>query len=351
MEVCSITSLLRVIVTQVEGSRVRALEPPEGLPAKNLPAFVPLLDRSAATMGTAALAAIMLVVVGVVLLILGRHGVAVPLFLVVFMTPVSLYFGFLVLAGLLPLRKLAEQPFRQVNDRSGVLVAGSRVSIPLDGRWLVVRLPASLRAQLSAQRRLWVLGKFVLLPGLVVARNGVFRPAPATGSAPLDAEPVSAERLLSLHRRTMAHQYLVAAGLGLVAALFGVWAMADFPEPDSVIVLGAMVIAVLGALSVPGLVIAALMLLRPLPPKEWTELPVISGPADVNMLGMVTVRGKVMLPDGREVTLRAGGSDHALAANIAATGRLWVLGVPVAGKAALAGVPGHAVFGPVRFGR
>lgn len=316
-----------------------------------MPILVATLDRSATTAGTLTFATALLIVLGVVLLVMGRHGIAVPVFLLVYMTPISLYYGFLTIAGSWSMRKLVDKPFRLVNGLDGAVVAGSRVSVPLDGRWLVVRQPAPNRAQLAAQRRLWVLGRFVLLPGVIAPRRGSFRDTPPKGSTPFAAEQVSPGRLISLQRRLLASYYLLGAGLALVAAAFSVWVAVDFPDRGNVLVLEAQVFAVLCGLATLGLAVAALVVARPVPEPVWTELFVVSGPASVNLFGMVTVKGRTVLPDGREVTVRAGGSDPSLAAGIAATGRLWVLGVPVAGKTAKAGVPGHAVSGPVKFGR
>ncbi|WP_221471205.1 hypothetical protein [Amycolatopsis umgeniensis] len=317
----------------------------------NMPALIPLLDRLTATLGTAFFAAGALVVLGVVLAVSGRYGVAVPVFLLVLMAPVSFYCGYLVFAGSLRMRKLTHKPFRLVSGLDGAVVAGSRVSVPLDDRWLVVRLPAPLRAQLAAQRRLWVLGPFFLLPGLLGIRSGAIRDAPVKGSLPLRAEPVTPRRMLTLQRRLLASYYLLSAGITLVVAALSVWVALDLPDRGSILVPNAQVLAALGFLSTIGLAITALVVARPEPEPRWTELAVVSGPASVNLFGMVTVQGRTVLPDGRQVTVRAGGSDPSLAAGIAATGRLWVLGVPVAGKTAKAGVPGHAVFGPVKFGR
>ncbi|WP_409489374.1 hypothetical protein [Amycolatopsis sp. cmx-11-12] len=335
----------------MEDRRIQVLEPPEGIPAANMPVLVPLLDRSATTSGTLAFAAGLLTVLGVALLVTGRFGIAVPLFLLVFMAPVSVFYGHLTIAGSLPMRRLADKPFRLVSGLEGAVVAGSRVSVPLDGRWLVVRLPAPLRAQLAAQRRLWALDRFVLLPGVIVPRRGAIRGAPVKGSRPLAAEPVSPGRLLSLQRRLLGQYYLYGAGVTLVAGAFSAWIALDLPERDSFLSLNAQILAVLCVLGTLGLAITALVVSRPAPEPRWTELAVVSGPASVNHFGMVMVKGWTVLPDGRQVTVSAGGSDQSLAANIAATGRLWVLGVPVAGKAAKAGVPGHAVIGPVKFGR
>ncbi|MEV6905401.1 hypothetical protein [Amycolatopsis sp. NPDC051071] len=334
----------------MDHSRIRVLEPPEGIPARNMPVLVGALDRSATTAGTLAFTTALLAVLGLVLLVNRWYGIAVPVFLLVFTTPISLYYGFLTVAGSLPMRKLVDKPFRLVNGLDGAVVAGSRVSVPLDGRWLVVRLPAPFRAQLAAQRRLWVLGRFVLLPGVLSPRRGAFRDAPKKGSAPFAVEPVSPGRLLSLQRRLLASYYSLSAGLTLVVAAFSVWIALDLPDRGSILVPYANVLAVLCVLGTIGLVITALVMTRPVPEPQWTELAVVSGPASVNLFGMVTLEGQTVLPDGRQVTVRAGGSDPSLAANIAATGRLWVLGVPVGGKAAKAGVPGHAVFGPVKFG-
>ncbi len=325
------------------------LEPPEGVPARNMPILTGVLDRSAATAGTLAFTTTLLVVLGVVLLVDGRYGIAAPVFLLVLMTPISLYYGYCAVAGSLSMRKLVDRPFRLVSGLDGAVVAGARVSVPLDGRWLVVRLPAPLRAQLAARRRLWVLGRFVLLPGVLSPRRGTFRDAPVKGSSPFSVEPVSPGRLLSLQRRLLASYYLLSAGITLVTAALSGWVVFDLPERDRLLAANAQVLAVLCVMGTIGVAVTALVMTRPVPEPRWTELAVVSGPASVNLFGMVTVKGRTVLPDGRQVTVRAGGTDPSLAANIAATGRLWVLGVPVAGKAAKAGVPGHAVFGPVKF--
>ncbi|WP_340685956.1 hypothetical protein LCL61_06190 [Amycolatopsis coloradensis] len=335
----------------MEACRIRVLEPPEGIPATNMPVLVPLLDRNTVTAGTMAIATGLLVALGVVLAVSGGHGIAAPLALLVFMTPSSLYFGYSALAGSSSMRKLTGKPFRLVNGLDGAVVAGARVSVPLDGRWLVVRFPAPLRAQLAAQRRLWVLGPFVVLPGVVVPRRGAFRDAPVRGSIPFAAEPVSPGRMLATQRRFLAAYYFITVVMLLVASAFGFWTAVDYPRRDGVVVKVTWFFGYGCAMGALGLAIVAVMLLRKLPEPRWTELAVVSGPASVNQFGMVTVKGRTVLPDGREVTVTAGGSDPSLAANIAATGRLWVLGVPAAGKTAKAGVPGHAVFGPVRFGR
>ncbi|MEU8415437.1 hypothetical protein AB0C24_21840 [Amycolatopsis japonica] len=335
----------------MEDHRIRVLEPPEGIPAKNMPVLTPLLDRLTLTAGTTSFASGLLVVLGVFLAVTGRFGIAAPAFLLCFMTPVSLYFGYLVLAGSSPMRKLTGKPFRLVSGLDGVVVAGSRVSVPLDGRWLVFRLPAPLRAQLAAQRRLWVLGPFFVLPGVIGPRRGAFRDAPVRGSVPLAAEPVTPGRLVTLQGRLLGSYYLLGAGITLVAAAFSLWVAFDYPDRDSLLVPNTRVLAALCVLATIGLGIAAIVVARPSPEPRWTELAVVSGPASVNLFGMVTLKGRTVLPDGREVTVQAGGSDPSLAANIAATGRLWVLGVPSAGKTAKAGVPGCAVFGPVRFGQ
>ncbi|UMP02676.1 hypothetical protein [Amycolatopsis sp. EV170708-02-1] len=335
----------------MEDHRIRVLEPPEGIPAKNMPVLAPLLDRNTVTTGTMVVATGLLVVLGAVLAVTGGHGIAAPSALLVFMTPASIVFGYSALAGSSSMRKLTDKPFRLVNGLDGAVVAGSRVSVPLDGRWLVVRLPAPLRAQLAAQRRLWVLGPFVVLPGVVIPRRGALRDAPVKGSAPFAAEPVSPARMLAEQRRLLSAYYFLSVVMLLVMSAFAFWTAADYPRRDGVVVEYTPLLGSACAAGALGLAVVALVLLRKLPEPRWTELAVVSGPASINLFGMVTVKGRTVLPDGREVTVQAGGSDPSLAANIAATGRLWVLGVPSAGKVAKAGVPGHAVFGQVKFGR
>ncbi|ONF65169.1 hypothetical protein [Amycolatopsis keratiniphila] len=335
----------------MEDHRIRVLEPPEGIPAKNMPVLTALLDRSTLTAGTITVATGLLVVLGAVLAVSGGYGIAVPSALLVLMTPSALYFGYSALAGSSSMRKLTGKPFRLVSGLDGALVAGSRVSVPLDGRWLVMRLPVPLLAQLAARRRLWVLGRFFVLPGVVVPRRGAVRDKPVKGSVPFAFEPVSPGRMLATQRRLLSAYYFIGVVMLLVASAFGFWTSADYPRRDSVVVRSASVFGYGCAVGAVGLAIVAVVLLRKLPEPRWTELAVVSGPASVNLFGMVTCKGRTVLPGGREVTVTAGGSDPSLAANIAATGRLWVLGEPAAGKTAQAGVPGYAVFGPVRFGR
>ncbi|WP_037315587.1 hypothetical protein [Amycolatopsis orientalis] len=335
----------------MEDRRNRVLEPPEGIPAKNMPVLVPFLDRTSVTGGTVAFTAGLIAALGAMLLFTGKYGTAVPVVLLVFATPTSLYCGLITIAGSLPMRKLTGEPFRLVSGLDGAVAAGARVSVPLDGRWFVTRLPAPLRAQLAAQRRLWTLGPFCMLPGSIVPRRGKFRAAPAKGSTPFLVEPASPGKLVRLQRRLLAFHYFLGAGITLVVAFLALWITFDLPDRGNVLVPSSLALAVACGLAAIGLTVTGLLLLRPIPEPRWTELFVVSGPASVNLFGMVTVTGRTVLPDGREVSVRAGGSDPSLAANIAATGRLWVLGVPVAGKVAKAGVPGHAVFGPVKFGR
>ncbi|EME59982.1 hypothetical protein H074_13182 [Amycolatopsis decaplanina DSM 44594] len=50
------------------------LEPPEGIPAKNMPVLTPLLDRNTVTAGTMAIATGLLAVLGVVIAVSGDTG-------------------------------------------------------------------------------------------------------------------------------------------------------------------------------------------------------------------------------------------------------------------------------------
>jgi hypothetical protein len=90
---------------------------------------------------------------------------------------------------------------------------------------------------------------------------------------------------------------------------------------------------------------------KPLPADDWTELrAVLAGPVQVVGGMFARLDGRAMLADGREVAFRMPKVDVSLAANVAATGQLWIAGQPRLGKTLKAGVPGYPLLGRVRLG-
>ncbi|GAA2989807.1 hypothetical protein [Actinokineospora diospyrosa] len=67
-------------------------------------------------------------------------------------------------------------------------------------------------------------------------------------------------------------------------------------------------------------------------------------------VGRATVTAQATLPDGRIVPVTLPRAVHAVRANIAATGKLWVAGTPTAGKRMAAGIPGYPFLNRAEFG-
>ncbi|MDT8910327.1 hypothetical protein [Amycolatopsis sp. PS_44_ISF1] len=104
------------------------------------------------------------------------------------------------------------------------------------------------------------------------------------------------------------------------------------------------------ALSAIPIVGSAILLRRPSAHGTWTELEVVlDGPVHVRG-AKARFRGRTALPDGRAVEVRGRRVTLAVAANVAATGQLWLAGPPRPGKPTAVGLPGHAVYGSVRLG-
>jgi hypothetical protein len=107
---------------------------------------------------------------------------------------------------------------------------------------------------------------------------------------------------------------------------------------------GSAVFVLLGLLTIVGL----LRIRRPITEDIWVELRVaLDTPFVPRTRGLARLTGWALHPDGRQTRFRLV-ADVSLAANVAATGQLWLLGYPRPGKPAKAGVPGYPCVGSFR---
>ncbi|MCR6486308.1 hypothetical protein M8542_26120 [Amycolatopsis sp. OK19-0408] len=256
-----------------------------------------------------------------------------------------------------PETRLKREAFRQVDITDGGLVAAGRtVGIRLpDGRWLRVRLDEAYRLLLAGHRRVWLLGRgpkvFVGFSGVVRVRRARIFDAPPAGAAAVSAPVWSGsprlDPVLTAHRRQLARELRATAAVLLVLAGFALWALLDFPAVGWLawpFAAGVLLNALAAALR-------SFAHARPLPAEHWTELrAVLDGPVRMSRRGgAARLSGLTMLADGTVVGFRLPKADPSMAANIAATGRLWIVGVPRPGSVKT-GVPGYPVLGTVRLG-
>ncbi|MFI5615708.1 hypothetical protein [Amycolatopsis sp. NPDC051903] len=344
-----------------ESDRVRLWEPDPAVPAGALPVFGEL-HAVARRRAAASLVLPLPFVVGGTALFFAGVGVVAPLFLVVFFG-VVLVAALAVLAALRRAVPLLGARFEPVNCASdGVVVAGREVGVGLpDGRWLRTRLPAPLRVQLAGERRLWLLRAgdrvMVTLPGagVLLAARITDGPPPGALVLPVGSREPTSPRLdpvLTAYRRYAARVcWYAAAVYGVVAALAG-WTAADLPADRALQAArnGAVFLAVFIGVVALGVLVRGFRLSAPLAADTWTELPVVlDRPIRINGRGLVRLRGRALLPDGRTVGFRMRNAVVAFGLATATTGQLWIAGVPRPGKVATAGIPGHAVMGTVRF--
>ncbi|WP_410593968.1 hypothetical protein [Amycolatopsis sp. lyj-23] len=269
-----------------------------------------------------------------------------------------------VLSVYLRVRRRFGEPYHRLDVASdGLLVKGTRVSVRLpDGRWLRTRLADGPRVQLAGQRRLWVLGTgrrvFVRLPGAMSLRAARIEDAPGRGAAP--AEPVSRrptpprlDPVLAAHRAYRIRRVAVAGVTYLVLGAAGVAVVPNLqfdensvagPAAVGGIAGGSLVLAMLGVLVLVGV----LRIRRPITEDVWVELRVaLDTPFAPRRRGLSRLTGWALHPDGRQTRFRLL-ADVSLAANVATTGQLWLLGYPQPGKPAKAGVPGYPCTGSFR---
>jgi hypothetical protein len=245
----------------------------------------------------------------------------------------------------------------------GLLAKGSRLSVRLpDGRWLRTRLPGGPRVQLAGERRLWVLGTgrrvFVRPPGAMWLRSGRIEDAPLPGATLAELvsrhpTPPSRDPVLAAHRAFQVRRAAVtgvtflvlgAAGLALASSMGSEPAGAADAAGVGGIAGGSAVFVMLGLL----MAIGSLRMRRPITGDSWVELRVaLDTPFVPRARTAVRLTGWALYPDGRQTRFRLV-ADISLAANVAVTGQLWLLGYPPPGKPAKAGLPGYPCLGNFR---
>ncbi|MET8993608.1 hypothetical protein [Amycolatopsis sp. Hca4] len=333
---------------------VRAFELDPAMPSGALPIFGEYLDRLGRDTANQRLVAGFFLAFGVVQFVAGAG--------------VALLIGTFALAGAIeawwlhrayvrvPEARLKREAFRLVDiTADGLVAAGRTVAVRLpDGRWLRVRLDEAHRLLVAGHRRVWLLGRgpkvFVGFSGVVRLRRGRVHDGPPPGALPVPAPAGSGsprlDPVLTAHRRQIARDRRATAAFLLVLAGFAGWVALDFPAVGWLAwTFGAG--ALLGAVAA---VLRAFAHDRPLAADHWTELrAVLDGPVRMTRHGAARLSGLTMLADGRVVPFRLPKADPSMAANIAATGRLWIAGVPRPG-AAKTGLPGYPVLGTVWLG-
>ncbi|WP_439385395.1 hypothetical protein [Amycolatopsis lexingtonensis] len=332
--------------------RVPAFELDPAMPSGALPIFGEYLDRIGRSTADQRLLSWVFLAFGVAQFFTGA-GVALPVGTLALAGSVEAWWLYRAYAHV-PETRLKREAFRQV-DVTALVAAGRTVGVRLpDGRWLRVRLDEAHRLLLAGHRRVWLLGKgpkvFVGFSGLVRVRRARVHETPPPGAV---AVPVPAgsgsprlDPVLTAHRRQLARELRTTAAFLLVLAGFALWVRLDFP------VLGWIAWAfatgaLLGALATG---LRSIAHGRPLPADHWTELrAVLDGPVRMGRRGTARLSGLTMLADGTVIAFRLPKADPSMAANIAATGRLWIAGVPRPG-AARTGLPGYPVLGTVWLG-
>jgi len=343
--------------------RVRVHEPVPNVPSGAEPLFPGYVRQlTNATILRMGLSGVLLAF-GVLLALTERPGSALPYFyFAVFGTSLAMWSY--VLSVYQRVRRLFGEPYRRLDVApDGLLVKGSRVSVRLpDGRWLRTRLPDGPRVQLAGERRLWVLGAglrvFVRPPGAMWLRAGRIEDTPISGATPVELvsrRPTQPRQdpVLAAHRAFQVRRMVVfgVTFLALGAAGFAVTATVRF-DPDAItgpaavggIAGGSAVFVLLGLLMLVGF----LRIRRPITEDIWVELRVaLDTPFVPRTRGLARLTGWALHPDGRQTRFRLV-ADVSLAANLAATGQLWLLGYPRPGKPAKAGVPGYPCVGSFR---
>ena len=337
-------------------ARVRVFEPDPAAPSGALPIFGEALDKLGRRVKwNIALYGVM-ILPSAWLFFLGARP-PLPVFALAFF---GSYLAFWIYCGVtgVPPRRLKSTPFRLVDlGEDDLVLAGKTVGIRLpDGHWLHIRLPLAWRLQLTRQRRIWLLGDgdraFALLPGNLSLQRGRVVDTPPPGAIPLppvSPEPASPRHdvVLGAHRKFLSRVlWMTSAFFGILCVL-GVWFRLDTDSAQAMsVVATAMVVAT-------GSYFLVLMLLaadhgKPLTADNWTELRLVpDGPMRIKGRGLARLSGRTMLADGREIGVRIVKVDPSLAANIAVTGQLWVVGMPKS-RTVTIGVPGYPVTGKAR---
>jgi hypothetical protein len=341
--------------------RVRAFELDPAMPSGALPIFGEYLDRIGRTTASRRLATLPFVLLGVGQFFTGT-GTALPVSMIALSGFFELYWIHRGRAWV-PETRLKREPFRRVDIAAdGLVAAGRTVGVRLpDGRWLRIRLGEAFRLLLAGHRRVWLLGSgpkvFVGFPGVVRVRRARIHATPPAGAVAVPAAAWSGsprlDPVLAAHRRRLARGRGEVVAFLLAVAGFATWVRLDFPVGDQATGFVAPAFTGVAAVALAGAVAVAtrsVAYLGPQPADHWTELrAVLDGPVRLSPDGSARVSGLTMLADGRVVPFRLRQTDPSMAANVAATGRLWIAGVPRPGRAAT-GVPGYPLLGTVRLG-
>jgi hypothetical protein len=343
--------------------RVRVHEPVPNVPSGVEPLFPGYIRQlTKVTVLRMGLSGV-LVAFGVLLALTERQDSALPcVYLAAFGSSLAMW-GY-VLSVHRRVRHLFGEPYHRLDVApDGLLAKGSRVSVRLpDGRWLRSRLPGGPRVQLAGERRLWVLGTgrrvFVRLPGAMWLRAGRIEDAPMAGATPVELvsrrpTPPRRDPVLAANR---AFQVRRIAGAGVTFLVVGAAGFAAVPivrfDADGItgpaavggVAGGSAVLVLLGLLMVVGF----LRIRRPATEDSWVELRVaLDTPFAPRTRGVARLTGWALHPDGRQTRFRLV-ADVSLAANVAATGQLWLLGHQRPGKPAKAGLPGYPCGGSFR---
>ncbi len=339
-----------------DSERVRVFEPDPAAPSGAVPIFGEFQDKLGRRAANNIVLSVVMTLLGLGTFLLGM-GLALPVWVTAFF---GCYLAFwLYCATNVPPKRVKSTAFHPLDcDPDGLVEAGSKVGVRLpDGRWLHLRLPLAWRLQLAGQRRVWLLGTgdrvFATLPGNLSLVRGRVRDVPPPGAVPappVSREPVSPQNdpVLGAHRRFLSKVLWINAGFCLVFAGLSVWLRFDSASRviDAVFPMALAAVLFLTALLVAK---SAADNGKPLTAGNWTELRLVpDGPLRLNRRGLARLSGWTKLADGREVGVRLAKVDPSMAANIAVTGQLWVVGMPKGGLVRV-GVPGYPVTGVARF--
>ncbi|MEU8630791.1 hypothetical protein AB0C38_01385 [Amycolatopsis sp. NPDC048633] len=334
--------------------RVLAFELDPAMPSGALPIFGEYVDRIGRDLANRRLLAWFFLVFGVAQFFTGA-GVALTVGTIALAGSVEAWWLYRAYVQV-PETRLKREAFRRVDiTADGLVAAGRTVGVRLpDGRWLRVRLDEAHRLLVAGHRRVWLLGRgpkvFVGFSGVVRLRRARILDAPPWAAVAVP-EPAGSwsprlDPVLTAHRRQIARELRATAVFLLVLAGFAGWVRLDFPVMGWIawaFAAGALLGALVTALR-------SVTYQRPLPADHWTELrAVLDGPVRMGRHGAARLSGLTMLADGQVIGFRLPKADPSMAANIAATGRLWIAGVPRPG-AAKTGVPGYPVLGTVWLG-